>query len=285
MDNNFKEGNSLQDNNLPANPYAQGGIIHNLFPQIQRCDFYASFQYAVDASGSAITITPLTGNLSGDLRYYRVEVSDGQGTTAVANSLDLANRATPFVINTSTLNPNVLWKVFFYGEDGRKVADVGCSLDYVIHIDNPKSATGNSIPPVEKWDNVKFLLKLYSTTDGDFTLFPTEGVELSRNAVINMQDYSLNNGLKDSEGYEFKLFAYKVGLLPSMALPIGSSDVVSTVSNNVTFPYAISDSLVDVADIVIETATAGTFTGTLSSVLTNEGVTPSISITINTIVI
>ena len=175
--------------------------------------------------------------------------------------------------------------MFFYGEDGRKVADVGCSLDYVIDIEAPKGATGNSIPPVAKWDNVKFLLKLYSTSDGDFTLFPVEGIELSRNAVINIQDYSVNNQLKDSESYEFKLFASKVGLSPSMALPIGSADVVSTVSNNVAFPYAISKLFVDVADIVIETATAGTFTGTLSSVLTNEGVTPSISITINTVVV
>ena len=110
-DNNYKENNSLQDNNLPANPYAQGGVLKNLFPQIQYCKYYASFQYSIDFVGAVTTITPLTGNLSGDLRYYRVEVSDGEGTPCVANSLDLANRSTPFTINTSTLNPNVKWQM------------------------------------------------------------------------------------------------------------------------------------------------------------------------------
>lgn len=282
-DNNYKEGNSLQENNLPANPYAQGGVIKNLFPQIDNCAFYASFQYAVDATGANTTITPLTGNVSGDLRYYRVEVYDG--TIRVTGTLDLAAKTTAFVIDTSTLDANIPWQMFFFGEDGRKVADVGCSLQYVISVESPKSATGNSIPPVTKWDNVKFLLKLNSTTDGNFTLFPDAGVLLSRDSVINMQDYSATGELTNGEGYEFELYAYKVGLSPSIALPVGVAAVVSSVTGSVTFPYALSDNATAIALVELETASAGTFSGTLSSVLTNEGVTPSISVTINTVVV
>ncbi|OED34711.1 hypothetical protein AB832_06980 [Flavobacteriaceae bacterium (ex Bugula neritina AB1)] len=281
-DNNFKEGNSLQDNYLPANPYAEGGFMHNLFPQIQYCKYYASFEYAVDATGATATIMPLTGNLSGDLRYYRVEVYDGN--KCVSNTLDLANRSTPFVINTSTLNANNPWTFSFYGEDGRKTADVGCSLRYAFTIDTPKNATGNSVPPVEKWDNVKFILKLDGTTDGDYTLFPTEGVQLSRDGVIDLHDYTTTQQLKNGETYDFKLYAYKVGLSPLIALPVADPSIVNSIANNVTFPYALGAEPVDIADVEINSSTNGSFSGLLTSGLINEGVTPSISITINTVV-
>ena len=282
-DNNYIQGYSLGVNSLPANPYAQKGAIENKFPQIDCCKYYASVGYAVAADGLSATITPLTGNLEGDLRYYRVEVCDG--TNRVAAELDLQNRSTPFVVNTSTLNSTKEWVFFFYGELGATVGGVGCGCAYPWTVCKPKGATGDTIPPVENWDNVKFLIKLDSTTDANYTLFPSEGVELSRTNLIKMQDYSTTGELSTAASYDFKLFAKKTGLSPLMTLFAASSNVVTAIAANVVLPFALSSNFVEVADVELETGVAGSFSGALSSVLTNEGVTPSISITIDTLVV
>lgn len=282
-DNNYIQGYSLGENSLPANPYAQKGAIENKFPQIDHCKYYASIGYAVAADGLSTAIAPLTGNLEGDLRYYRVEIYDG--TKRVSAELDLQNRSTPFVANTSTLNSSKEWVFFFYGELGATVGNVGCRCAYNWVVCKPKGATGDTIPPVENWDNVKLLMKLDGTTDANYTLFPSEGVELSRTNLIKMQDYSTTGELSSTESYDFKLFAKKTGLSPLIALPAGLSDVVSAISGNVTFPFALSSAFVDIADIELKVGSTGSFSGELGSTLTNEGVTPSISVTINTLVV
>ena len=284
-DNNYVQGaEGLGENYLTANPYAPLGMLTNKFPQIDNCKFYASVQYAVNADGSQTTITPLTGNLGGDLKYYRVEVYDGQ--KFVAGTLDLSNRAAAFVVDTSTLINNSKWTFFFYGSEGGFVGDVGCDCEYKWEVCSPLNATGDTVPSADRWDNVKFLLKLVTSTDPAYTLFPVDGIELSRGAVINLQDYSTDSQLLDSEGYEYKLFAKKEALTPSIAIPTANTgETIATVSGNVTFPFALSTEYVDIADLVAETATAGTFSDTLTSVLTNEGVTPSITITVNTLVV
>ena len=60
------------------------------------------------------------------LNHYRVSVSDG--TTTVANSLDLAAPTAAFVINTSTLDPSAPWSLAFDGSEGGNVGDAGCSF-------------------------------------------------------------------------------------------------------------------------------------------------------------
>lgn len=273
----------MQDKRLRANPYAQGGAVINKFPQIDHCDYYASFGYVIDGTGATATITPLTGNLSGDLRYYRVEIQDG--TNVATGTLDLAARTTAFVVDTSVLNPNVSWDLYFYGEDGAQIGDVGCSLRYVHNVVTPKGATGNTIPTVAKWDNVQYTLKLESSTDSNYTLFPVDGIVLSRGAVINLHDYSTIGSLTESEDYNFDLYASKVGLNPSIAIPVADPVDLIAITGVVTFPYALSNEDVKIASLVAETTSAGTYTGSMASVLTNEGVTPSISITINTVVV
>lgn len=284
-DNNYVDGaKDLGSNYLPANPYAEKGMLINKFPQIDNCKYYASVQYLVDGTGANTTITPLTGNLGGDLRYYRVEIYDGKNT--VTGELDLNNRTADFVVDTSTLNPNIEWIFAFYGSEGAIVGDVGCDVAYKWIVASPVNATGNTVPAVSAWDNVKFLLKLVASTDALYTLFPVEGIELSRDAVINLQDYSTASQLVDSEGYEFKLFAKKVGLSPSIGIPtVNTGETISTVSGNVSFPFPLSTDYVDIADLVAETSTVGSFSDTLTSVLNNEGVTPSIQVTINTLVV
>lgn len=285
MENNYVQGGKgLGDNYLPANPYAAKGMLVNKFPQLDGCAFYASIGWAVAADGLTATITPLTGNLSGDLRYYRVEIGDGQNT--VTAQLDLLNRTTNFVVNTSTLVSNIPWTFAFYGEDGTIVGEVGCGVGYTWLVSSPKGATGDTIPNVNSWDNVRYLLKLDASSDAAYTLFPSEGVELSRNSAINLQEYSTNGFIANGESYEFKLFAKKVGLNPSIAIPVApTAEVINAVAGNVTFPFPLSTDYVDIADLEIETATPGTFSEALSSVLTNEGVTPSIQVTFNTLVV
>ena len=285
MDNNYVQGgNGLGDNYLPANPYAPKGVLVNKFPQLDCCKYYASVGYVVSANGSNTTISPLTGNLSGDLRYYRVEIYEGG--KCKTGELDLNNRTTDFVIDTSTLDSTKEWVFSFYGSLGTQVGEVGCQCKYNWTVCKPQSAAGDTIPNVESWDNVKFLLKFVTSTDAAYTLFPVEGIELSRNAVVSLQDYSTDSQLLDSEGYEFKLFAKKTGLSPAIGVPtVGTGETISTVSGNVTFPFPLSTKYVDIADLVAETGTAGAFSDTLTSILTNEGVTPSIQVTINTIVV
>jgi len=283
-DNNYVDGGGdLGKNYLPANPYADLGMLINKFPQIGNCKYYASVGYVVSATGALTTITPLTGNLGGDLRYYRVEVYDG--TKTVTGQLDLLNRSTDFTVDTSTLNANVQWTFAFYGSEGGLVGDVGCDVPYKWTVAQPKAASGNTVPPVAKWDNVKYTIKLESSTDSNYSLFPDEGIVLSRGSVINLQDYSTIGSLTESEDYTFDLYASKVGLNPSIALPVADPIDLIDITGVVTFPFPLSNQEVKIASLVADTASAGTYTGTMASVLTNEGVTPSIEVTINTLVV
>ena len=162
---------------------------------------------------------------------------------------------------------------------------MGCDVAYKWTVAQPKAASGNTVPPVAKWDNVKYTIKLESSTDSNYSLFPDEGIVLSRGSVINLQDYSTIGSLTESEDYNFDLYASKVGLNPSIALPIADPIDLIAITGVVTFPFALSSQEVKIASLVADTASAGTYTGTMASVLTNEGVTPSIEVTINTLVV
>ena len=91
--------------------------------------------------------------------------------------------------------------------------------------------------------------------------------------------------MTESEDYTFDLYASKVGLNPSIALPVADPIDLIDITGVVTFPFPLSNQEVKIASLVADTASAGTYTGTMASVLTNEGVTPSIEVTINTLVV
>jgi hypothetical protein len=72
----------------------------------------AVYEYAVQNGGASILFTPLTGNLSADLKYYRWTVYDKFGNSA-GGVLDLALPTTAVSVDTSGLSSNGDWKIKF----------------------------------------------------------------------------------------------------------------------------------------------------------------------------
>lgn len=284
-DNNFIEGNSLADNNLFTNPYAQGGAIALRWDKIELCQYLASLSFVVAAGGATTTITPITGNLSPDLEYYRVQISDGS-TPQVVNSLDLTNRTTPFVVNTSTLDSSKPWTLFFYGRDNGIIGDVGCSLAYKeeLGIIGVIGGSGDTIPSSSKWVNVSYRMFFESTDDAAFTLFPVDGVDIADGGTININDFSTADQLVNGGVYKFKLRIKKLGISPTATQPIpANNDAYTTFSNTVSFPYAISREFVEIInDLTIKTDVAGVKSGTMTMLVANEGTRPTVSLTITT---
>jgi len=283
-DNNYNEGNSLGDNYLYTNPYAEGGVMKLKIDKIDCCDYLASVGYTVAAGGATTTITPLTGNTSADLKYYRVEIYDG--TTCVANSLDLTAPTVDFVVNTSTLDASAEWTLMFFGCEGGNVGDAGCELCYKksLGVIGIAGGSGDTIPPASKWQNVSFKLMPGTISDGNFA-FPSEGVEIADGGVINLNDY-LTTGTQLVNGgtYEFFLQMKKIGNEPVASVPTPASNAAyDSFANTVAFPYAITTSFVEVLNAIkIATAVAGQHTGTMTVAVANEGVKPSVSFTITT---
>ena len=286
-DNNYVEGNgdTLSQFRLPVNPYADpSNAIKMLGFGIDCCKYLASFAYEILAGGATTTITALTGNLDGDLRFYRVEVSDGAKT--VTGSLSLAARTTPFVINTSTLNASAAWTIAFYGAEMEAFGDADCKLSYKVSLCCGAAlagASGDTIPA--SWVNVQLKMLLTSTSDANFDLFPVGGLIVNQGNTINLVDYlSAGTQLVNGGSYIFSIEMKKVGLDPSASAPtLPTNDVIASVVNSVTFPYAITTSYVEVNDTVtIETGTAGAFSELVTYDLANEGVTPSFSFTVAT---
>ncbi len=284
-DNNYNEDNSLGDNYLYTNPYAEWGVMKLKIDKIDCCDYLASVGFVVAPGGATTTITPLTGNTSADLKYYRVEIYDGN--TCVANSLDLANKTTPFVVNTSTLDATAEWTLMFLGCEGGNIGDAGCELCYKKHLGaiGVAGGSGDTIPPASKWQNVSFKLFLGTTNDPAFTSFPMEGVEIADGGVININDY-LTTGTELLNGgiYEFSLQMKKIGQEPVASQPTpASNSAYDSFADTVVFPYAITTDFVEVVNAIkVATAVAGVQSGTMTVAVANEGVKPSVSFTITT---
>lgn len=286
-DNNYKESNTLNDNYVLTNPYANAANAAQLYvDKVAYCQYYASFAYVIAAGGATTTITPLTGNLSADLNYYRVEVSDG--TNTVANSLDLANPSAAFVINTSSLDAGAAWTLTFEGSEGGNVGDAGCSLCYNVALGAVAvaGASGDSIPA--NWENVEFLMKLTSTTDPNFTLFPVDGVEIADGESIDLTQY-LSGGatqLTNAASIVFSLEIKKRELQPSVsASPTvnAGNAVFASYVDSVSYPYAIEKTFEELLNTVtIATGVAGQYSETMTVLVSNEGVVPSVSFTLTT---
>lgn len=285
-DNNFKDTNSIGDNRLLSNPYApKSGLVMKV-SKIDYCNYLASVGYVVAPGGATTTITPITGNLNAGLEYYRVEIKDETGECAVANSLDLANRSTPFVIDTSALDISSPWTLFFFGASQEVSGDVPCELKYkkALGVIGIAGGSGDTIPA--SWTNVTVRLRLQNTNDPAFTAFPAEGVIIENGGTININDYTtdVSGLLVNLSDYEFYLDIKKIGTDPIAATPTPASNATwSSFASTVTFPYAITLDYAEALNLLtLDTSASGATSGVMTISLTNEGVVPEFSFTIAT---
>ena len=286
-DNNYVEGQIPANSYALTNPYATSGTALTLkgIKRIDDNEYLASFQYVIAAGGATTTITPITGNTQGDLKHYRVEISDG--VTVATAQLSLAARTTPFVVDTSGLVTTAAWSISFYGAVANGgVGDAYDRLSYKIDLALAAAVAGvtaNTIPA--QWVNVTALLKLTSTDDAAFDLFPAAGLVINNGDSIDLIDYLTGAvELNNAGSYVFSLELKKLGTQPVAATPtLPSNDVFASKTDAVAFPYAISKTSTPVLTaLTIETATAGSYSELMTFALTNEGVVPSFSFTVNT---
>ena len=270
------------DLQLVRNPYVNpSNVLKVKGFGYEQYAYLASYAYTIAAGGATTTILPLTGNLGGDLRFYRVEVYDG--FNRVAGKLDLAARTTAFVINTTTLDPTSAWTLFFYGSE---VTDgVEYNLDYKVELNAGSAASGiigSTVPTLSVWDNVSLKLELTSSSDAAYTLFPAAGLVVKRGETVDFSSFSTASELDNAATYLFKVYIKKIGRgVLAASLPTRStSKVFLAVTGTPSFPYAITKEYTELLSVLsLDATTAGTETDVLTLVLSNEGTTPSFSFT------
>ncbi|MCK4883254.1 MAG: hypothetical protein KAS30_00145, partial [Candidatus Diapherotrites archaeon] len=258
----YKEGNSISDLEVLTNPYAnQSNALQVIgINKLGDCQptYYASVSYVVAAGGATTTITPLTGNDSAALNYYRVEVYDGENTATA--QLDLLNPTNPFVVDTSSLDASANWTLLFYGSEGGDVNIASCELDYKVDLGaiGVAGGSGNTIPA--KWKNVEILLLLTSTSDANFSKFPSGGVAIAANETVDLTKYlATGTQLVNGGSYIFTIQMKKRGTSPVAAAPtLPTNAVFASVANTVVFPYAVLKTYAEVNNTVtIATGVAG----------------------------
>jgi hypothetical protein len=192
----------------------------------------------------------------------------------------LDNRTTPFVIDTSTLDTSKEWTLFFYGNDDYQTGDTGCRLDYwkSMGIIGITGGSGDTIPPITKWENVSFRLVLTSTNDPVLTNFPTGGVDIKDGATINLNDYATAQ-LTQGSSTVFSLQMKRLAQSPVAAVPtLASNAVWLGFANTVTFPWAVTKGYTEVINTMdLETSNSGVFTEALTVLVPGEGTKPSVS--------
>ena len=288
VDNGFVDGayNASQQF-LPVNPWAdkENAIVMRGLKS-HCCNYLASFGYNIAVGGATTTITPLTGNLSSKLRYYRVEITDGKNTAVGA--LDLGNRTAAFVINTSILDANAAWTIGFFGAESNGVGVADCYLPYKIQLCCRTALTGvigDSIP--SDWLNVQLRLKLTSTDDANFSLFPADGLVINQGDVIDLTAYKPTTGtLVQNGSYIFSVEIKKIGNEPTVpAAPFITTGNVIASWANAPYPFLILTNFTEVlSTLTLNTTAIGAFTDKMTFQLTNEGVTPSFDFTATSVV-
>jgi hypothetical protein len=282
----FNENNSISDLEVLTNPYANKSNALQVvgLSKLGDCQptYYASVSYVVAAGGATTTITPLTGNDSAALNYYRVEIYDGTNTATA--QLDILNPTNPFVVNTSSLDASANWTLFFYGSEDGSIGSAACELDYKVELGaiGVAGGSGDTIPA--SWKNVEILLLLTSSSDANFTKFPSGGVAIAANQSINLNDYSTAAQLVNGGSYIFTIQMKKRGTQPVAAAPtLPTNDVFASVANTVAFPYGVTKNYVEVNNAVtIATGVAGQFSEAISYALTGDEVVVSVSFTLST---
>lgn len=271
-DNNYQEGNSQEALYALTNPYACPTNFAKLkgIDKVDCCNYLASFQYAIASGGATTTITPLTGNTSGDLKYYTVCVYDG--VSKVCGQLDLANPTNPFVIDTSSLDAGADWCLTFQAAVGGGVGDAPCDLEYQKAVGSPAAGAinGNTIPA--NWENVSFVLNLTSTDDANFTLFPSAGLAVGSGDTVDMTAYlSAGTTLGSGKSYVFTLEAKKLGYDVQLAsAPSYDAAVVASHTDDVSFPYSLSKTAKQVASAITLVSTIGAKTGDVTYSLSGD---------------
>lgn len=271
-DNNYVEGNSQADSYALTNPYACPSNFAKLkgIDKVDCCNYLASFQYAIASGGATTTITPLTGNASGDLNYYTVCVYDGKNR--VCGQLDTANPTTPFVIDTSSLDAGASWCLEFSGAVGGSVGDAACDLEYQKEVGSPAAGAinGNTIPA--NWNNVSFVLNLTSTDDANFTGFPAAGLAVASGDTLDLSEYlATGTTLGSGKIYVFTLDAKKLGYNPQLAsAPSYDAAVVASHTDDVSFPYSLSKTAKQVASAITLVTTVGVKSGDVSYPLSGD---------------
>jgi len=282
----FNENNSISDLEVLTNPYADQSNSMEVIglSKLGDCQptYYASVSYVVAAGGATTTITPLTGNDSAALNYYRVEIYDGSNT--VTAQLDLANPSVAFVVDTSSLDVSASWTLFFYGAEDGGLSKAACELDYKVELGaiGVAGGSGDTIPA--RWKNVEILLLLSSTDDASFTKFPSGGVAIAANQSIDLNSYTTAAQLVNGGSYIFTIKMKKRGTAPVAAAPtLPTNDVFASVANTVAFPYAVTKNYVEVNNAVtIASGVAGQFSEAISYALTGDEVAVSVSFTLST---
>jgi hypothetical protein len=241
----------------------------------------AAFSYAVTDNGDTVTFTPLTGNTSADLKYYRWSVVDKNGE-AVGVALDLNSPAAAVVANTAQLDKSGPFKVKFAA--CKQAGAEEAAIMYEIYIDDVTSnPSGTSTP--SNYENVSFVLKLTSTDDGDFTEFPADGLEIKAGDVVSLVDFlATDSQLNNAGSYVFSLEASKCWYEPTADEPTNpSGDVIASAVAEPSYPIALSNAPVQIwGTITIATGVAGQFSEVVTVDLNGEDVQPSVSFTLKT---
>jgi hypothetical protein len=240
----------------------------------------AVYEYAVQNGGASILFTPLTGNLSADLKYYRWTVYDKFGNSA-GGVLDLALPTTAVSVDTSGLSSNGDWKIKFSAckEEGSEESSV--NYDVVIS-DIGGNPAGNSTP--ENYANVSMLLKLTSTDDAEFTLFPVDGLEIQNGDFVCLEDYTTDPQLDAAGSYIFSLEAKKCWYSPTAEQPAATGiTVIASQTPEAGYPIALPTIPVQIlSGITIETGSTGAFSDVVTTALNSEDVQPSFAFTLKT---
>lgn len=266
----------------PNNPFACASNAVKMHTVGPCCgSMLAVFGYEVQNGGKAVVITPLTGYSSTDLKYYRVSIVDKYGN-AEGGAMDLNTPGAAFTVNTSTLDPNGPYIIKFAACKLNGQEEASVSYDTIV-TDIIMDPSGTSTPT--NYKNVSQLLKLTSTDDANFSLFPVDGVEIQNGELVNLNDYLAIAGLLVNTGsYVFSLEASKCWYSPSSEQPAGDSgDVVASSVAEPSYPILLGVDPVQILNtITIETATLGQFSEDVTTALNSEDVQPSFYFTLKT---
>lgn len=79
------------------------------------CSFSPAWTYVYDESADTFTVTPGTGYNATGLRFWKYRIIDEDGTEVYGAQSSVGTN-TAIVINTSTLDPNKVWRCEFRAE-------------------------------------------------------------------------------------------------------------------------------------------------------------------------
>jgi hypothetical protein len=257
------------------NPFADASNGVKMYTKGVCCDsLLAVYSYEVQGEGNNVIFTPLTGNDSADLKYYRWTIYDIFGNS-VGGVLDLNAPTAAVNVLTNTLSTSGAWVVKF------AAATDAASLSYSTNINQILSnPTGTSTPA--NYENVIFVLKLTSTDDLNFS-FPD--TEIKNGGEIFLEDFkTVGTQLNNAGSYIFSLEAKRNYYNPSANLPTNpTGNVILSAVAEPIYPILLNAAGVQIWNtITIKTTVAGIYKEVINVSLNNEDIQPSVYFTIKT---